>query len=87
MDHDSFKSFKEKLDQQHDWPSLYTFKFIVPKGKEGEVKEIFPNNEATLKASKNGNYTSLTIQLLAPSSDVVIEKYVAAHEIEGIIAL
>ena len=28
---DSFKELKEKLDNHHNWPEDYTFKFVVPK--------------------------------------------------------
>ncbi len=81
------QSLREKLDQHYAWPALYIFKFIVPTGKEEEVKKLFPLHTATEKVSKNGNYTSLTIQIMAPSSDAVIEVYLKTSEIEGLIAL
>jgi len=80
-------SLKEKLDQHYAWPALYTFKFIVPKGKENEVTSLFPNHVATEKTSKNGNYTSITLKMMMPSSESVIDVYVATYNIEGIIAL
>lgn len=87
MDDKWIDSFREKLDQHHSWPSLYIFKFIVPKGKEEEVRKLFPNHTVTEKPSRQGNYTSLTAQIMAPSSDVVIEVYLKASRIEGIVAL
>ena len=87
MDAAWFASFREKLDQHYAWPSLYIFKFIVPKGKEEEVRQMFPLHIATEKESKNGNYTSLTIQMMMPSSDAVISVYKKASVIEGLIAL
>lgn len=87
MELDWTLSLREKLDQHYAWPALYIFKFIVPKGKEEEVKQLFPLHTVKEKASKNGNYTSLTIQLMAPSSDTVIEVYLKTSEIEGLIAL
>jgi len=86
MDH-SVESFRSKLEQHYSWPSLYMFKFIVPKGKEPEVKNLFPTHEVTEKASSQGNYTSITVQIMAPSSEVVIEIYQKAATIEGLIAL
>jgi hypothetical protein len=80
-------SLQEKLDQHYAWPALYTFKFIVPKGKEDEVKNLFPQHTSTAKASKNGNYTSITLNMMMPSSEAVIDVYVKASKIEGIIAL
>jgi len=87
MDEKWIANFREKLDQHHSWPSLYIFKFIVPTGKESAVKKLFPNHTATEKASKQGNYTSLTVQMMAPSADAVIDIYVQASTIEGIVAL
>jgi putative lipoic acid-binding regulatory protein len=81
------KSLREKLDQHYAWPALYIFKFIVPNGKEDAVKQLFPLHTVTKKVSKNGNYSSLTIQMMAPSSDTVIEVYLKTSEIEGLIAL
>lgn len=88
MDRQWIDSFREKLDQHHTWPSVYFFKFIVPTGKEKEVKELFPaGHPATEKLSKQGNYTSVSVQIMMPSSDAVIEIYEKASQIEGIVAL
>lgn len=81
------KSFKEKLDRHYAWPSLYLFKFIVPKGKEAAVKEIFPMNDVSEKSSSQGNYTSVTVQVMMPSSEAVVDIYQQASRIEGLIAL
>ncbi len=80
-------SFRQKLDQHYSWPSLYMFKFIVPSGKEGEVKNLFPKHTPTEKKSKNGNYTSITFQMMMVSSDAVIDVYVQASLVEGVVAL
>jgi uncharacterized protein len=87
MDKQWMTSFREKLDQHYAWPSLYMFKFIVPTGKEMEVKNLFPLHNTTEKQSKQGNYTSITIQMMMPSSDAVIAIYEQASGIEGLIAL
>ncbi len=80
-------SFREKLDKHYAWPSLYIFKFIVPLGKEKEVKQLFPKHETSERLSKNGNYISVTTQMMMPSSNSVIAIYVKASDIEGLIAL
>lgn len=87
MDPDWINSFKSKLDQHHSWPSLYIFKFIVPTEKAEELKNLFPMHNSTEKASTKGNYVSVTMQIMAPSSDSVIEIYQQAATIEGLIAL
>lgn len=81
------ESFKQKLDDHHGWPSLYMFKFIVPSGREGEVFALFPKNQLTTKASRKGNYVSVTAQVMMRSSEDVVAKYQAANKIEGVLAL
>jgi hypothetical protein len=80
-------SLREKLDQHYTWPSLYTFKFIVPKEKVDEVKRLFPKHHSTERSSKNGNYISVTLQMMMPGSEEVINVYNLASSIEGLIAL
>jgi hypothetical protein len=87
MDKEWINGFREKLDQHYAWPSLYIFKFIVPAGKEAEVKKLFPLHETSEKLSKQGNYVSITVQMMIPSSDAVITIYEQASTIEGLIAL
>lgn len=87
MDANWLANFREKLESHYAWPALYTFKFIVPNGKEEEVKNLFPNHTTSEKLSKNGKYTSITINMMMPSSNAVIDVYQAASVIEGLLAL
>ncbi|WP_297336700.1 DUF493 domain-containing protein [Algoriphagus sp.] len=81
------ETFKEKLEANGQFPMLYMFKFIVPKGREHEVGTIFPKNEITLKPSSGGKYISTTIQVMVESADEVINYYEQASSIEGVISL
>ncbi len=87
MDQESVNSFRVKLDQHYRWPALYMFKFIVPSEKADEVTRLFPMHASTQKESREGKYTSITLQMMMPSSDAVIEVYQKASTIEGLIAL
>jgi uncharacterized protein len=87
MEEEKIQSFREKLDNHHNWPSLYTFKFIAPKSKEGSIKELFRMHEVIVKPSSKGNYVGLTIRMMASSSEDVIKKYKEVYLLEGIIAL
>ena len=84
---DSFHAFREKLDSEHSWPDYYVFKFVVPKNKVEEFRVLFSDEQLTEKQSKAGNYTSFTIKKMISSSDEVIEAYVKAKKVEGIISL
>ncbi|WP_017730300.1 DUF493 family protein [Nafulsella turpanensis] len=83
----NFDSFREKLEYEYEWPSLYTFKFIVPRKQEDAVVELFPKVNVRTKESSGGKYVSVTAQLMANSSDSIIEVYEKAQHIEGLIAL
>lgn len=87
MDQTWIDSFREKLDQHYTWPALYVFKFIVPTGKEDEVKQLFPLHTTVEKLSKQGNYTSVTAEMMMTSGDAVLNIYIEASKIEGIVAL
>jgi uncharacterized protein len=87
MDQAWIDNFKTKLDQHYSWPSLYIFKFIVPAGKEDELRQLFPNHSFSEKNSAQKKFASLTMQIMAPSSDAVIEIYQKAASVEGLIAL
>ncbi len=83
----TYKIFKQRLDEEHHWPAVYMFKFVVPRDKEQDVLDLFPEENLTSKISKKGKYISFTLQKVMQSSDQVIEIYEEAHKIEGIIAL
>lgn len=87
MDQNWIDSFREKLDQHYTWPTLYVFKFIVPAGKEDEVKQLFPLHVTSEKLSAQGNYKSITAEMLMTSVDAVLDIYIQASRIEGIVAL
>jgi uncharacterized protein len=88
MDPDWLNSFREKLDNFYAWPSLYTFKFIVPSQRENDLRQLFPlHTTANEKSSEKGKYISLTYLMMMPSSESVLEVYRKAAVIEGIVAL
>jgi putative lipoic acid-binding regulatory protein len=84
---ESFKAFRDKLDQEHKWPDAYVFKFIVPQNSVIEFKEEFTNEVFDEKLSKAGNYTSFTLKKILNSSDEVVTMYLKARKVEGVISL
>ncbi|MCC5919477.1 MAG: DUF493 domain-containing protein [Cyclobacteriaceae bacterium] len=79
--------FKEKLDAEYAWPSIYMFKFIVPNDKVNEIEQILGNHETTKKASSKGTYISVTCKMMASSADDIINVYKKASTIEGVMSL
>ena len=83
---DPYQKLRERLQKQ-EWPGVFMFKFIVRPEKVDEVKEIFGPAEISTRASRNGNYVSVTGKEMMMDSETVIERYKAAAEIDGLIAL
>ena len=81
------RSFREKLEAQHDFPGPYTFKFIIPEGKKDEVVARLPKGELSYKASSGKKYTSITLKATMKSSDEVIDIYTEVAKIEGVLSL
>jgi len=87
MNEESLRSLQAKLDEYHQWPCQFMFKFIVPSEKTDELTAFFGERPFTTRASKNGKYVSFTAELEMQSSGEVIALYREAGKIEGIIAL
>ncbi len=87
-----YKKLKEQLYDTTLWPSEYLYKFIVAtdKNKIAEVEALFNNLGAVINttASKNGKYTSISINVRMKNPDEVIAKYKeVAENVEGVISL
>ena len=77
----------EMLDREHQWPTWYLFKFIVPRGKEDLVIALFPEGQTSVKASSKGKYRSVTSKMMMSSAQEVLDIYEKAGHIEGVLAL
>lgn len=82
---------KSTLDQHHNWPSVYMFKFIVPSenDKIAQVEALFNSKTAEIKMnqSKNGKFTSITAKEVMTDADSVLNCYMEASKIDGLISL
>ncbi|WP_066217732.1 DUF493 family protein [Formosa haliotis] len=90
------KEFYEKLKAQlydtAQWPSEYLYKFIVKTetDKITQIEDLFNNLGAVINTipSKNGKYTSVSINVRMKDPEAVIEKYKEVTEkVEGVISL
>jgi putative lipoic acid-binding regulatory protein len=81
--------------QLHDttlWPSEYLYKFIVitETAKIENLKALFNHQGAVIstRPSKNGKYTSISVNVRMKNPDEVILKYKeVAAKIDGVISL
>ncbi len=86
-----YKNFKIRLDETTEFPSNYTFKFIVPTDNKriAEVQRLFDGArpQFQMKESKNGKYTSVTAVVYVIDSDQVIHYYKSASVIQDVMML
>lgn len=82
-----YSGLKAALDECESWPCDYTFKFICPTHKLGDLKALFKGWEFSTRPSRKGNYTSLTVTGQMASSDEVISLYQAASQVDGVMCL
>ncbi len=87
-----YAKLKEQLLDTSTWPSEYLYKFIVltDATKIKQIEDVFDNLGAVIntKASSNGKYTSVSIDVQMKNPDAVIGKYQEiAEKVEGVISL
>lgn len=88
---EKYNKLQEQLEEGFEWPQVYMFKFIVPaeNKKIARVENLFNTKEAevTIRQSRKGNFVSVTARELMLSPQKVIDRYLEAEYIEGLIAL
>ncbi len=87
-----YKKLKSQLQDITLWPSEYLYKFIVKTDakKISDLEDLFNNLGAVINtnASKNGKYTSVSINVRMKNPDAVIAKYKeVAEKITDVISL
>lgn len=82
-----WEEFQELLDEQNDWPTEYTFKFIAPSQNLEPLKSVFGDHPVQVRSSSKGNYMSVTARMHMESSEEVLAIYEEAADIEGVISL
>lgn len=87
-----YDKLRSQLYATASWPSEYLYKFIVVSegDKVQQIESVFDNMGAviTTKPSKNGKYTSVSVNLMMTTPENVIEKYKEVTDnVEGVISL
>lgn len=86
-----YSRLKEQLDNANQWPAKYLYKFIVPSENEKIVfvENAFNQMGAVIETrhSKTGKFTSISVDVMMPSAELIIKKYQEVSAIEGIISL
>ncbi|MGK0254259.1 MAG: putative lipoic acid-binding regulatory protein [Mariniflexile sp.] len=87
-----YEKLKAQLYDTSSWPAEYLYKFIIKSDihKMAQIEAIFNNIGAVIHTnmSKNGKYTSISINVLMRNPDEVVEKYKeVAEKVVGVISL
>lgn len=86
---ENYDKFRAQLELE-EWPAVYMFKFIVPNEpkKIALVSALFDEGtEIRMQPSSSNKYMSITGKEVMMNVDSIIDRYLAAAEIEGLIAL
>lgn len=83
----SNQKFRDLLDQGHEWPDYYEFKFIVKVEDKESILRLLVDFHISETPSKKGNYISISARKLIKSTQEVIEVYESVSTIKGIISL
>lgn len=89
MSNDPFDKLREQLALQ-EWPNVYFFKFIVPNDPHSlaQASALFNETaEISFHESKTGKYISVGAKEMMLDVDSIIEVYVRAALIKGVISL
>ena len=87
MSDDKIAKFRDLLDQQHQWPDFYTFKFIVKAEDQDKVLAFLEGHEIHLRPSEKGNYVSITSRLYVSSTDEVLLVYQLVSGVPGVMSM
>ncbi|MCH7524653.1 MAG: DUF493 family protein [Bacteroidetes bacterium] len=87
-----YKKLKDQLKETTTWPSEYLYKFILKTDvhKIETLESLFNDVGAVIHTtkSKNGKYTSISINLIMKNPEAVVSKYIeVTNTIEGVISL
>ena len=72
-----FIKTENKVLENIKWPSAYLYKFISYRRSKAKTETVFDNMGAVIRTtpSKNGKYTSVSVNVRMASPDAIIVKY------------
>ncbi len=87
MDPDKAQKFLELLEQNHQWPDYYTFKFIVKTEHQEQLLALLVGHDVQLRPSGKGTYVSVTSRVLITATEQVLEVYRTVLVVPGVVSL
>ncbi|MGE4292741.1 MAG: DUF493 domain-containing protein [Desulfovibrio sp.] len=87
MTQERYESLRKTLNDCHEWPCSFIFKFIGSTENAERVASLFPEEAVTFRPSRTGKYIGVTAEINVSSAEDIFEIYVQAQRIEGLICL
>lgn len=90
LNDDARERLRQRLNEVHQWPSVYMFKFILePDAPRLErLLALFPaESEVLRKYSNGGRYVSITVKEVMMNAEDILDRYESASAIGGVIVL
>lgn len=87
MSDDKWLTFERTLEEHHQWPGSYLFKFIVPQDGVQAVAALFPGQAPILRPSAGGKYVSVSVDMVLSSAREAVDIYRQAALIPGMVSL
>ncbi|WP_022662802.1 DUF493 domain-containing protein [Paucidesulfovibrio longus] len=87
MTHEKYESLRRTLNECHEWPCNFVFKFIGTRDNAEQAAALFPDEAVSLRPSRTGKYIGVTAEITVASAEDVFEIYAKAKLIEGLICL
>jgi len=90
MDEARKEQLRQLLNENHKWPGVYMFKFLMENdpNKISRLKGVFDESaEVKVRFSQKGNYAGITVRELILDVDSIFERYQAVSDLGGITAL
>ncbi|HEX4888282.1 MAG TPA: DUF493 family protein [Luteibaculaceae bacterium] len=84
------RKLRAQLEQMHNWPDVYMYKFVLPNDDEklATLMTYFTQSaDVQVKQSSAGKYIAITVKEVMMSADAVIERYKSIKAIEGLLSL
>lgn len=76
------------LDENHKWPCIFTFKFIVPADQGKKLESLMTEAQTTeVRPSKGGRYLAYSFACPMGSAQEVLSVFARVQGIAGLVSL
>jgi putative lipoic acid-binding regulatory protein len=78
---------KKLLEERHEGPFMYPFKFVMPLSSVEEFSRMIPGIETKSRLSSGSKYVSISFDFQAQNAQEVVDIYHRVQAVPGILSL